>query len=128
MNVLLDTSTLLWALQTPARLSRKAREVLDDPRATLHVSSASAWEVATKHRIGKLPGVGHIVDRWEQVLDEYVIESVAIDASHTIRAGSYRADHADPFDRMIAAHAELFSMTLISSDAAFDLFPVTRVW
>lgn len=120
VNVLLDTSTLLWALQTPARLSRKAREVLDDPRATLHVSAASAWEVATKHRVGKLPGVGHIVDRWEQVLDDY--------ASDAVRAGLYLADHGDPFDRMIAAHAELCSMTLISSDEAFDLFPVTRVW
>ena len=47
---------------------------------------------------------------------------------HALHAGAYDLDHADPFDRVIAAQAELEDMTLVASDRSFDLFPVTRLW
>ena len=128
MNVLLDTSTVIWALTDVDRLSPYAVRLLDDSHSQLHVSAASAWEVATKHRLGRLPAVGPLLDRWSKTLSEFQITSLAIAHDDAIRGGAYRVDHADPFDRLIAAQAELRGMTVVSSDEAFDLFPVDRLW
>ncbi len=53
--ILLDTHTLIWALTEPDRLSRRARQTIESPRAHVVVSAASAWEIATKVRRGPMP-------------------------------------------------------------------------
>lgn len=127
MNVLLDTSTLIWAMTNPAKLSATALAALDGDDELL-VSAASAWEIATKHRIGRLAGVADLVARWNPHLERFGLTKLGIEHGHAIRAGGYDVDHADPFDRLIAAQSELADLPVVSNDRAFDLFPVQRIW
>jgi PIN domain nuclease of toxin-antitoxin system len=128
LNLLLDTSTLLWITREPSRVSAPARAGLDDPSNTLWVSTASAWEIATKHRLGRLPQGAPLVADWYGELDRFAFEHLPITAEHALRGGGYETAHGDPFDRIIAAQAELERMVLVASDRAFDLFPVRRLW
>lgn len=127
MSLLLDTSTLIWALADPARLSDDARTALDGDDDLL-VSSATVWEITTKHRLGRLPMVTDLVNDWDDVLDRFGFVPVAITHAHAHRAASYPVDHADPFDRMLAAQSELDDLPIISIDRAFDRFPIRRIW
>lgn len=127
LTFLLDTSTLIWAVSHPERLSAAARKAVEGDEMIL-VSAASAWEIATKHRIGRLAGVDELVRRWDEELERFRYQQIDISHRHARRGGSIDVDHADPFDRMIAAQAELEDLTLIAKDRAFDLFPVRRLW
>jgi PIN domain nuclease of toxin-antitoxin system len=99
-----------------------------DPLHEILVSAASAWEIATKVRLGKLP------EAWvfEQGLLESVEESgyklIPIDEAIAIRAGRLTAPHRDPFDRIIAAQALAYDIPVLSIDAKLDAFGVQRIW
>ena len=127
MRLLLDTHALVWWWTNDSRLSRKARQTMLDPEHEVLVSAASVWEIATKQRIGKLvmpqgfSGVGHLAE-------EDGFKHWPILWHHAERAGGYQVPHADPFDRMLAAQAELDGLTLVTKDAALQAFPVERLW
>ena len=125
---LLDTHALIWATVAPARLSRRAARVVRDETSELLVSAASASEVATKHRLGKLPGAEPLLDRWDDALALLKAQSVPITHAVALRAASYASAHRDPFDRLLAAEAELSGVALITTDGAFADFPVRVVW
>jgi len=127
VSLLLDTATLIWATADPSRLSPAAAAALDGAD-DLFVSAASAWEVATKHRLGRLPTVGRLIERWDTELERFDLGQLDIAHRHAIRAGAIDVPHHDPFDRIIAAQAEIEDMTLVANDRAFDLFPVRRLW
>jgi PIN domain nuclease of toxin-antitoxin system len=126
--LLLDTATLLWATSEPGRLTAIARSELEDERNQIWVSAASAWEIATKHRSGRLPQGAPLVGHWDGEIDRMGYWQLPITPDHALRGGGYDVVHADPFDRIIAAQAELERMTLVASDRSFDLFPVRRLW
>jgi PIN domain nuclease of toxin-antitoxin system len=125
---LLDTHVLLWAVSAPARLSRRAARTMRDEANELLVSAASAWEIATKHRLGKLPEASLLLDAWDDALRTLRATSLAIDHADARRAGLYVSAHRDPFDRLLAAQAELADIGLITTDAAFADFPVRTIW
>lgn len=127
MILLLDTHALIWALLEPDRLSQRAREAMEDPVNTLFVSSASAWEISTKHRLGRLPEASVLVSGYEEHLERLGAVELPITASHALLAGGLDGVHRDPFDRMLAAQAVIEGIPLVSKDAAFQLFPV-RIW
>lgn len=127
-RVLLDTHVLLWALMQPDRLSDPVRRWLLDPATNVLVSSASAWEIATKHRLGKLPDAGDVVIGYVDHLAQLGAEELPITASHALTAGALRVDHQDPFDRMLAAQALHEGVPIATSDLAFDRFPCSTVW
>jgi len=118
--VLLDTHVLLWALAEPGKLSQNARSVLADRRIDLWVSAASAWEIATKHRIGKLPGAGRLVRDYERNLDRLGAQPLPITAAHALSAGNLDWHHRDPFDRVLAAQAQLEQLPLMTADPVFS--------
>jgi PIN domain nuclease of toxin-antitoxin system len=128
LKLLLDTSTLLWITSEPTKVSAPARFGLDDPLNTLWVSAASAWEIATKHRSGRLPQGAPLVADWYGALERFAFDHLPITAEHALRGGGYEAEHRDPFDRIIAAQADVERMVLVASDQVFDLFPVQRLW
>ncbi|WP_295839702.1 type II toxin-antitoxin system VapC family toxin [uncultured Microbacterium sp.] len=129
MRFLLDTHTLLWALTDPDRLGPRAGEIIADPSTSLFVSAASAWEIATKQRIGKLPEADALVAGYARHLDRLGVSRLAVDEDHALWAGSLRWDHRDPFDRMLAAQAMIESMTLVTDDGAFPgLAGLAVVW
>ena len=128
MRLLLDTHTLIWAIADPSRLSTRAREAILEDSNELVVSAGSAWEIATKHRIGNLPGAEQLLDAWADALGRLRAEPAPIEHAHALRAGRYTAAHRDPFDRLLAAHAELAAIPLVTADGAFAAFPVTTIW
>jgi PIN domain nuclease of toxin-antitoxin system len=92
------------------------------------VSSASAWEIATKHRLGKLDHAEDVVRDYAAHLATALASELPISSAHALLAGSFKNAHRDPFDRLIAAQSILSSISLVSSDAAFEDFPVALVW
>ncbi len=123
MRLLLDTHVLLWAWRDPARLSTTARELIEDASVELLVSAASAWEISTKSRLGKLPGAETIVLSYEQNLDLLGAHEVPISSRHALAAGGLTWDHRDPFDRILAAQSILDGLPLVTGDAAFSTLP-----
>lgn len=115
-DVLLDTNALLWLVADPDRLSQEARERLLSDESELVVSAASAWEVATKTRSGRLPGGEALVTTWAEVVAGLQAEQIAIDSADAILAGGLDWPHRDPFDRMIVAQACCCHLTVATSD------------
>ena len=128
MKVLLDTHTLIWATVNPTRLSREATAIIADPFAEILVSAASAWEIATKVRLGKLPESEALESKFLEALDTAGYVLLSIDAATALRAGRLLGNHRDPFDRILAAHAIALDIPIVSNDAKLDLFPVRRIW
>jgi PIN domain nuclease of toxin-antitoxin system len=94
----------------------------------MFVSSASAMEIATKHRLGKLPGVAALVEQFDVILASEDIVALPINVSHAIVAGSMREAHADPFDRFLAAQAAIEQLSLVTGDAALRRLVPAAVW
>jgi len=128
VKVLLDTHTLIWATVNPTRLSREATAIIADPFAEILVSAASAWEIATKVRLGKLPESEALESKFLEALDTAGYLLLSIDAATALRAGRLLGNHRDPFDRILAAHAIALDIPIVSTDAKLDLFGVRRIW
>ena len=128
MRLLLDTHALLWWFTDDPRLSAKARDLIGDLDNEILVSAASAWEIATKHRLGKLQEASEAVSRFDELVAADGFTHLPISHLHGLRAGAYRAPHRDPFDRMLAAQAELESLPLITLDPAFEQFEIATLW
>ena len=128
MKALLDTHTVIWTAVSPQRLSLEAASIISDKRNTIYISAASAWEISTKVRLGKLPIA--------EVLESDFVGSarragyilLAIDVETALRSGRLPGAHGDPFDRMIAAQALAMDIPVISSDVKLEEFGVRRIW
>ena len=127
-DLLLDTHALLWWWSENPALSPGAEEALRDSGNDVFVSAASAWEVATKFRLGRLPEYEGAVLRFNEFAIDASMRHLPVTYQHGLRAGSYTAHHRDPFDRVLAAQAELESLVLVTRDAAFQEFPVQVLW
>ena len=127
-RVLLDTHALLWALYEPEKLSPKARELIGNPKNTRFVSAASAWEISTKFRIGKLPEARNLLTDYQGNIQRFMGTEMPISTAHSLKAGSFSQPHRDPFDRMLAAQSLLEGIPLLTADQALSSFPVQIVW
>lgn len=128
MKLLLDTHALLWTLEDNPRLSRMAREAISDPANELLVSAASAMEITTKHRLGKLPEAAKLAADWDRTLAHLRTTPLPITVRHAFRAGNLPFAHGDPFDRLLIAQAEIEGVALVSNERLFDSFGVQRLW
>lgn len=126
MSYLLDTHALLWALTEPAALGPRATRIIADADQRLVVSAASAWEISTKQRLGRLPQADGIVSTYTRNLGRLGAFELPITAEHALLAGRLDWDHRDPFDRMLAAQAMTESLTVITKDEAFASLPGIR--
>lgn len=128
MRLLLDTHALLWWWIDDPQLSPRARDAISDPANAVFVSAATAWELATRHRIGKLGEAGEAVSRFDELAASDGFQHLPISYYHCLRAGGYAVEHRDPFDRMLAAQTELERLVLVTRDPAFGLFGVDTLW
>jgi PIN domain nuclease of toxin-antitoxin system len=128
LRFLLDTHALLWLFTDDRSLSDQAFGVISDPTTRILVSAVSAWEIATKFRLGKLPMGQDLVQDFRGYLDHVGLYEYPLSVEHGISAGSLPGVHKDPFDRMLAAQCQAESIPIISDDRVFDLYGVRRVW
>ena len=127
--LLLDTHAYVWALTDPDRLSRRARTAIEAPSNAVLVSAATTWEMAIKHRAGKWPEAEILLAQHDDLTIRLGAQSLDISAADAIRAGSLDWDHADPFDRMLAAQSLLHQAALVTRDKAFrHLRGLTIIW
>ncbi len=85
-------------------------------------------EITTKFRLGKLPEVAALVDRYETIIDQFEFLPLPITVAHAHLAGSLAIPHKDPFDRFLIAQALADDLILVSNEAVFDGFGVRRLW
>ena len=128
MDLLLDTHAFLWWLAGDDALSIQARTAIGDTRNAVFVSAATAWEIATKVRIGKLPGAATIAAGLADVVVGQGFVQLPISFAHGQAAGTLPGPHKDPFDRMLIAQAMLDNIALVSNEGIFDAYGVRRLW
>ena len=128
MRSLIDTHAWLWWLAGNRRLSGAARGVIDDPDNSVLVSAASAWEITTKHRLGKLPGAAVVAGDVMAAVADHGFEPLAITVAHAERAGRLPGPLRDPVDRMLIAQSLALDLPLLSNESLFDRYGVRRIW
>ncbi|HXW91411.1 MAG TPA: type II toxin-antitoxin system VapC family toxin [Terriglobales bacterium] len=128
MRALLDTHALLWWLSDDPALSRAARKIIAETNNSVIVSAASAWEIATKVRLGKLPTAADLVSDFSILIEREGFQLLSISAEHGIRAGLLPGPHKDPFDRMLIAQSQAENIPIISKEALFESYGVRRLW
>ena len=126
MRLLLDTHTIIWWWTNDTRLNAHRRATIDAEECS--VSAISIWEMVAKHRLGKLREVDAILPRLWELLELDAFERIMLSFEHAERGASYPVAHADPFDRLLAAQAELEGLTLMTRDGAFAAFPCATRW
>lgn len=128
MRFLLDTHTVLWCFNASSSLSAKTKRLIEDGGNEILVSAASAWEIATKVRLGKLPTGEELVSDFDRYLARLGFDPLPISLQHAVRAGRLAGEHRDPFDRMLIAQAQAEDLPILSNDRIFDSYDVTRIW
>lgn len=121
MKVLIDTHVFLWWLFDDPKLCKTARSTIAAPANSILLSSASAWEIATKYRIGKLPEATEILGNFQTFLEKARFQTLSISFEHALKAATLNLQHKDPFDRMLIAQAEIENLPIITYDKAFFL-------
>lgn len=115
MKFLVDTQLLLWSAGKPSRLSRKARECIEDEANALLFSPASLWEIVIKRTLGRSDFEVE-PDVLRRALVDNGYSELPITATHALRVGTLEARHKDPFDRMLLAQALSEGITLLTAD------------
>ncbi len=128
MRLLLDTHAFMWWLAGNRRLSSAARRAVDDSSNDVVVSAATAWEITTKHRVGKLQEAAAVARDVTASIASQGFEELAITVQDAERAGRLPGAHRDPFDRMLIAQALTHDLTVVSIDSVFDRYGVPRLW
>jgi PIN domain nuclease of toxin-antitoxin system len=128
MRFLLDTHVLLWWWSEESCLSSKARRTISDQSNEIFVSAASAWEISTKVRLGKLQVAIDLVRDFSDYISRDGFITLPITAEHGLRAGLLPSVHKDPFDRMLIAQSQTEAIPLISNEEIFANYGIQQVW
>ncbi len=126
MRLLLDTHVFLWAAADPDRLG-KARDLVADRGTTRVLSAASAWEIAIKHRLDKLPLPEPPADYVPMAMRRLVVEALPIGHGHALQVGTLPDHHRDPFDRLLVAQAQLEDLTILTADHTIGDYAVEAI-
>jgi PIN domain nuclease of toxin-antitoxin system len=128
VRALLDTHAFVWWLEGSPRLSRRARWVLAREGNEIFVSAASAWEITTKARLGRLPFATDVAADVFGAIVSQGFHPLDITTVHAQRAGWLPGQHADPWDRMLIAQAQAEGLAVVSNETGFEEYGITRVW
>ena len=128
MRILFDSHALVWFLAGDARFSSKARAEAEAEDASICVSAVTAWEVTNKVRIGKWPEAAMLAESFLQIITQHGFEPLPISLEHARMAGFLPSPHHDPFDRMLAAQAQVEGIPLVTADPVFRALGVRVLW
>ena len=128
MKLLLDTCTFLWLAEGSGKLSKTASEAFLDAVTVRYLSVVSAWEIAIKYSIGRMP--------LPQKPDVYVpnlrqrgdIETLLLDEASAVYVARLPWIHQDPFDRMLVAQAVVHDLTIATPDESIEQYGVKTLW
>ncbi len=126
MRILLDTHCWLWLQVAPERLTAEIRDLLADPEHDLLLSVASAWEIAVKWSLGKLPLPAPPAEYVPSRLERQGVLALAVELRHALHVAVLPLHHRDPFDRLLIAQAQLERLHLLTSDQALAPYEETR--
>jgi PIN domain nuclease of toxin-antitoxin system len=128
VRLLLDTCTFLWIVGGSKELSSRAREAFADPANEAFLSAASAWEVAVKHRLGKLPLPAPPEEFVPAQRAAHGIETLPVDEESALHVSKLPDLHRDPFDRMLVAQAIVGGLVLLTPDDDIRKYPARTLW
>ena len=128
MRLILDTHTFLWFIFGDPQLSIAANALLQDPANEKFLSLASPWEVGIKVSAGKLTLSRPLEAYFEEQMQLNSIKLLPITLAHIARVSTLPFHHRDPFDRMLIAQSLTEGIPILSADAAFDAYDITRLW
>jgi PIN domain nuclease of toxin-antitoxin system len=127
MIALLDTHALRWWLDGSSRLSLPAQTAIASTANSMVVSTVVPWELAIKTSLGKFDSQA-LLSGWDEILSAQGFSELPLEAAHAIRAGLLPLHHRDPFDRMLAAQAQITGWPILSADRIFEFYGVRRIW
>jgi PIN domain nuclease of toxin-antitoxin system len=128
VKLLVDSHTLIWAADDPAKLTALAQALLQDPSHDRLVSAASLWEIAIKFSLGRLP-LSLPYRQWtDKAIADLGLILLPITLDHAERQASLPWHHRDPFDRLIVAQTQFEGLPVVSADAKLDIYGITRIW
>ena len=128
MKLLLDTCTFLWTIEGGAALSVDAREALRDPANDVFLSAVSAWEIAVKHALGKLPLPDPPSRYVPKQRASRGIAPLPLDEDAALHLSLLPELHRDPFDRMLICQALAAGMLIVTPDPEIARYPVRTLW
>ena len=128
MRLLLDTHTLIWAVDDPSKLSGPATTALQDPANELLLSAATVWELAIKIGQKKLTLSLPYREWMDRAIADLELTLLSITVEYADKQAGLPSHHKDPFDRMIIAQALVDGVPVVCADPAFDVYGVTRIW
>jgi PIN domain nuclease of toxin-antitoxin system len=128
MRLLLDTCTFLWIVGGDKALSRRARDAFEHPGNEVFLSAASAWEIAVKHRLGKLPLPAPPEEFVPAQRASHGIAALPVDEDAALQVAKLPDLHRDPFDRMLVAQAIVGGLVLATPDEPIRRYPVRTLW
>jgi PIN domain nuclease of toxin-antitoxin system len=123
VSYLLDTHVFFWLAHSPDRVPQRVRARIADVAAAVLVSDISAFEVATKVRLGKFDPARALVGAWRDALQRVGAQPLPLGTAHALRAGALVWDNRDPFDRLIAGQAVEDELTMVTADPRFAGLP-----
>jgi PIN domain nuclease of toxin-antitoxin system len=126
--LLLDTCTFLWIVGGDRALSARAREAFVDPESEVFLSAASAWEIAVKHRLGKLPLPAAPEEFVPVQRAAHGIEPLPVEEEAALQVAKLPGLHRDPFDRILVAQAIVGGLVVVTPDDPIRQYPVRTLW
>jgi PIN domain nuclease of toxin-antitoxin system len=124
VRLLLDTHALLWWLADNRKLGPRARAAIADPRSTIWVSAASAWEIAIKAALGRLDLAEPAEVCLPREIERNHFTPLPVTVGHALAVAGLPSHHSDPFDRILVAQAQLENLTIVTADKAFARYDV----
>jgi PIN domain nuclease of toxin-antitoxin system len=128
VKILLDTCTFLWIAGRPGALSARAAGLFQSPANEVYLSAASAWEIAMKHALGRLPLPAPPAQLVPALRETHGIESLPVDEESTLHLERLPALHRDPFDRLLVCQSIVHGMSLLTPDRLIAQYPARVLW
>jgi PIN domain nuclease of toxin-antitoxin system len=128
VRLLLDTATFLWVINDAPELSSQARQLFVDPENEAYLSAVSAWEIAIKYGLGRLP-LPEPPDRFIPAQrKQHGIDSLQLDEEAALHLSRLPQLHKDPFDRMLVCQAIVHHLVILTSDDLVTQYPIRTMW
>lgn len=128
MDVLLDTSTFIWVIANPKRLSKRAKDICFNEKNVLYFSVISAWEMQIKYQLNKLP----LPETPEKIIQSQIIKHdivvLPVELENIFLLSTLPPIHKDPFDRMLVCQAKTRKMVILTPDPILRKYTVKTIW